>query len=137
MQSHVVPADRNPFARNPVPAVQSAVDAKDRSRLVSLSDPLHEAGADGLPGPEPRHEAAALGGKAPDSDAPFELDERVQTEIAAQLPSERPERTGWERDSDDAVDLIETLEAEQRQAVLARRRRRANLPVPTAFADPP
>ena len=122
MQLQETPVDSHPITPELVSAVQAAVAAKDQRQLLSLLETLHEADtADLLEqlGPEQRHGVVALWGKEFDSEVLSELDEPVQAEIVAQLPPEQLEKAGRELVSDDVVDLIADLEADQRRAVLA------------------
>ena len=79
-------------------AAQAAADEKDRDQ---------------------RRDAVTLWGNGFDSGALSEIDEPLQAEIVARLPPEHLERAGRELESDKAVDFVQELEADQRQAVLA------------------
>ncbi|QFS82309.1 Magnesium transporter MgtE [Roseivivax sp. THAF40] len=117
-----VPED-DAYALSPrtIAAILEAVEAGDRDALVSLMEPLHAADiADMLEQIDAPDRAALirLYDQEFDGEILTELDEGIREEVIRILRPEVLADAVRELDSDDVVDLLEDLEAEQRDSIL-------------------
>ncbi|MGV8840703.1 MAG: magnesium transporter [Bauldia sp.] len=105
-----------------IDAVQAAVEAGDRARVLALAGDLHAADTaaliEALPG-ELRSDFAKLLGDAFDFAALTELDESVRVQIVEDLPADTVAEGVAELDSDDAVYILEDLDDADREKILA------------------
>jgi magnesium transporter len=101
--------------------VLAALDAGDAGRLAELLEPLHGADiADLLEqvDDETRVELVRLYGREFDGEILTELDEGIREEVIAALQPEVLSEAVRELETDDVVDLIEDMGAEQQEAIL-------------------
>jgi magnesium transporter len=107
--------------RKVIAAVMDAVGASDANRVTELLDPLHAADiADILEqiGPANRRALLDLWSGQIDGDILSELDESIREEVIDYLPRDVLADAVRELDSDDVVDLLEDLEAPQKEMIL-------------------
>lgn len=101
--------------------VLAALDAGDADALATLLEPLHGADiADLLEqvDDETRVDLVRLYGKEFDGEILTELDEGIREEVIAALHPEVLSEAVRELETDDVVDLIEDMEAEQQEQIL-------------------
>lgn len=105
-----------------VAEVRAALDAGDAAPLPEILDPLHPADIADLIehlSPRERRDFAALAPGRIDGEVLSELAEGLRDDVVDLLqPAELAEAVR-ELDSDDVVDLVETLEGDRQEAVLA------------------
>jgi magnesium transporter len=103
-------------------AVRGNIDAGDAAAVRSLIAPLHETELGDLIetlDADRRARLVSLAGDAFDLTALTEVDEAVRREIIDDLPNEKIAEAVQEIDSDDAVYILEDMEAEDQEEVLA------------------
>ncbi|MEM8572393.1 MAG: magnesium transporter [Pseudomonadota bacterium] len=101
--------------------VLEAVEAEDKSRLVDLLEPLHEADVADLLEQIDRNERRALvslWGNELDGATLPELEEGVRDEIMAELPDDILAAAVQELESDDIVYLAEDMEEPEKERIL-------------------
>ena len=104
-----------------ISAILYAVEIDDRDKLIELMEPLHAADiADLLEqiSAFDRARLIRLYDREIDGEILSELDESIRDEVLAILSPQALAEAVREMDSDDVVDLVEDLEAEQQDAVL-------------------
>ena len=107
--------------RGAVSAILYAVEAQDRTQLVTLIEPLHAADlADLLEQitAYDRRRLIALYDREFDGDILTELDEGLREEVVTLLAPEVLAGAVRELESDEVVDLLEDLETPQQEAIL-------------------
>ena len=107
--------------RGAVSAVLYAVEAQDRTQLITLIEPLHAADlADLLEQitAYDRRRLIALYDREFDGDILAELDEGLREEVVTLLAPEVLAGAVRELESDEVVDLLEDLETPQQEAIL-------------------
>ena len=107
--------------RTLVPGVMAALADGDQPALAALLEDLHAADIADLIeqlGDKTRRRFVALWGREIDGDILSELDEGLREEVIAALPPEVLSEAVRDLDSDDVVDLVEDLGAEQQEQVL-------------------
>lgn len=103
--------------------IVAALEAGDREALIGEVEDLHESElGDILESiePEDRVKLVALLGEDFDFSALTEVDEAIRLEIVASLPNEQIAEALGELESDDAVYILEDLEPEDQEDILAR-----------------
>ena len=111
----------DPLEARRVAAVLAAVEAGDTARLTDLLAPLHAADiADLLEqmGAGDRHALLHLWSGEIDGEILSEIDESIREEVIDHLPRDVLHQAVRELDTDDVVDILEDLEAPQRQQIL-------------------
>jgi len=111
----------DPLEARRVAAVLAAVEAGDAARLTDLLAPLHAADiADLLEqmGAGDRHALLHLWSGEIDGEILSEIDESIREEVIDHLPRDVLHQAVRELDTDDVVDILEDLEAPQRQQIL-------------------
>ncbi len=106
-----------------VNAVIDAIERKDSHGIGGLIDDLHEADiADLLSAlkPDYRTELVTLAGERFDYTAFTSVDESIRVDTLERLPNDVIARGLRDIDSDDAVFILEDLDAEEQQSILAR-----------------
>ena len=107
--------------RGAVSAILYAVEAQDRTQLITLIEPLHAADlADLLEQitAYDRRRLIALYDREFDGDILAELDEGLREEVVTLLAPEVLAGAVRELESDEVVDLLEDLETPQQEAIL-------------------
>ena len=107
--------------RGAVSAILYAVEAQDRTQLITLIEPLHAADlADLLEQitAYDRRRLIALYDREFDGDILAELDEGLREEVVTLLAPEVLAGAVRELESDEVVDLLEDLETHQQEAIL-------------------
>jgi len=113
--------DEPPLSRARIGRIMEAVEAEDRERLWSETEPLHAADiADLLEqiGSGDRRRLIALYGQEFDGDILSELDESIREEVIGLLQPQVLAEAVRELESDDVVDLVEDLQDDQQEAIL-------------------
>ncbi|MEJ1158748.1 magnesium transporter [Prosthecomicrobium sp. N25] len=104
-----------------VEAVRAAIEAEDVTRLKALAGDLYEADLGDLVEalePDLRPELVRLLGADFDFSALLEMDEGVRVRLIEDLPPETVAEGVRELESDDAVYILEDLDAEEQEAIL-------------------
>jgi magnesium transporter len=103
--------------------VFAALEAGDREALIAEVGELHESELGDLlesVGPDERQQLVTLLGDDFDFSALTEVDEAIRLEIVESLPNASIAKALGELDSDDAVYILEDLEPEDQEDILAR-----------------
>ena len=103
--------------RDTMRLVREALETEDRDALIAAMEPLHPADiADLLEQLDegPRHKFIAVYGHAFDGEILSELDESIREDVIAALSPAVLTDAVRELESDDVVDLLETLEEPSR-----------------------
>lgn len=116
--------DEDEFApsRAEVAAIEAALDAGDGPGLDALLEPLHAADiADIIEQLTPARRKALLHLYSGEIDGEIltEIDESIREEVLEALPREVVAEAVREMDTDDVVDLVEDLDAPEREEILA------------------
>lgn len=102
-------------------AILNAVEARDKTGLVALLDPLHSADIadflEQISGSE-RSDLLALWGTEIDGEVLSEMDENLRVDVIEDLPADVMAEALKDLESDDVVDLIEDLEVPEQARVL-------------------
>ena len=112
------------YALNPrfVEMVVDAAEEADGARIGQLIEPLHAADIADLIGfVPPEHRDAVVRALSPEdfADVLAELDDQIREEVLGNLSPARLAEAVTSLDSDDAAAIVEDLEADKRDAVLA------------------
>ncbi|WP_116132189.1 magnesium transporter [Tropicimonas sp. IMCC34043] len=116
-----------------------AINAGDEAKLGRLLDQLHPADVADLMeqlGDKTRALLVRFWGSEIGGEILSELDEGVRQEVIEALPTEVLSEAVLDLDSDDVVDLVETLEGERKEAVLDALPARERLAVEQALSWP-
>jgi magnesium transporter len=122
-----------------VPEVRAAIAAGDAAALDAMLSPLHPADvADLIEQLDPRGRRALLalwrGGL--DGEVLSELDENLRDEVVATLAPTELAQAVADLESDDVVDIVETLDEDRQEAVLTALPARERVAVEKALAYP-
>lgn len=136
-----IESDEDAYAldRETMRAVRDAVEAEDRDALVALMEPLHPADiADLLEQLDegPRHRLIHLYGHEFDGEILSELDEGIREDVIAALSPVVLTEAVRELESDDVVDLLETLEEPQQEMILGALERPDRIAIERAMSFP-
>ncbi|MDD7910665.1 magnesium transporter [Pseudovibrio exalbescens] len=105
-----------------VKAVEEAIAANDGAQVKNLAGDLHEADAGELIetlSPEDRVKLVEMLGEAFDFTALTETDEQVRLKLLEDLPAEAVAQGIGELESDDAVFILEDMEQDEQDKILA------------------
>ncbi|MCV6575822.1 MAG: magnesium transporter [Cohaesibacter sp.] len=114
--------DRGLISQEFFDQVEEAIEQRDRPLLLELTQDLHEADMGDLIeafGPRDRQDFLDLLADDFDFSALIELDDSLRLKIVDSLPNEVVVEGVRELDSDDAVSILEDMEEEDREEILA------------------
>jgi magnesium transporter len=104
-----------------VERIKQAVEERDANILVALINPLHESDLGEILAavdPTTRTNLVELAGNDFDFSALTEVDESIRLEVVNALPNAKVAKALDELDSDDAVFILEDMEAKDREEIL-------------------
>lgn len=137
----IIEPDEDAYAidRETMRDVRGAVESDDRDALLEAMEPMHPADvADLLEQLDvgPRHRLIALLGHDFDGDILSELDEGLREDVIEALSPAVLTEAVRGLDSDDVVDLLQTLEAPQQETILGALERPDRIAIERAMSFP-